>query len=283
MILSFVDCHWIQHSALEGDEGIHIQCIRDVAWWHGPCKNTSVILCQRRLNQHILCLVGLGLGALIGLVGWMGYECLKWGCMQQAECFLYLFPFLVFVLFIGTMSGLLRLSRWEALQDLVLKVENNIAFVVSNAHHSMFLTLDTSQRSKTYQYAFECPISVLHCKWLAIRSYIKMACYTLPYNPALHVPVTCDVIDLLRRGPNHGTSIYTNFLGILVIRHAEAWGNEAQFITFLQRSGFTIVCNTPVGGTLIATRIMEGSGEWSIHQLACMEDFIHLELQLGSA
>ena len=155
----------------------------------------------------------------------------------------------------------------------VSAVEKGIAVMLVHKGASTAFLLVNSMHAKAYQQGVGgCPITVLHCRWKKMppsngSSFIKMAVFTVPKESGLQVPVTCDAIDMLRASFRSTGMAFMNYHGILAASTLLMTHEEKNLLmTFLFKSGFSIVCNDTEKGIMVAMKRMGGFGQWKVHQ-----------------
>jgi hypothetical protein len=219
---------------------------------------------------------------LLGAAG-SGYLLLSLLCGENGECFLFSWPVLGAGGLLLLLWGCSYLSSSSFLQSRVSGVENGMAFLIVRRARGSSFELDTSLRAKVYRQAMECPITLLRCSWRDVgpthsSSLIRLACYALPQEEALHVPVSCDAIDTLREGPLR-IMPFKNHLGVLVVhRWRLERPQEERFVRFLFKSGFSVVCNAQEASLIVAIKRIAGSGQWVAKQVAVQEQEVLITL-----
>ena len=243
-----------------------------------------LVLCTTIIDRRkVALLVMLILCQSIGLLASMHYV-IELICQWNDECYLCLSPISI----LGTLLLILTcIEKWgctTSMRSRLFSMKNGVMFwIKKNKSQNMLLDLDTELVSKAYYGPnLGVPISMLQCQWKSMlnmkRARIKIACFRLPAcNEELHIPITCDAIDMLR------VTKKLNSLGILLIKYPEKTYKLDKFLLFLFQSGFTILCNAQPSRTIMAmkhhnqTNVLE---QWKVESIGIHNGDISLKLSL---
>ena len=232
----------------------------------------SEVTNRRRLALYTLLLWCQGISLIA-----VGHVCIVHICGYLDECYIYLSPGIYWMLLLGFLVAIVRFAESSYFLKHVSAVENGVAFMFKRKSRGASFLLVNSLHCKQYQYGTPaCPITLLHCRWKQMdackagsqagSSFIKLAVFSVPKETGLHVPVACDVIDTLRAGFRSSGMGYMNYHGVFVAStHGMAGDEQQRLMTFLFKSGFSILCNDASARLMVGMKRMGGFGQWKLH------------------
>lgn len=233
--------------------------------WSEKTNIHKLGLCTFLIWCKGLVLIALGHFLLVQICGWMG------------ECYTYLSPGVYWIAMLILLASISRFADTQYFRGKISAIENQMAIFIRRKSASTTFFFTNEKQSKMYQQGINpCPITLFYCRWKRMgicsenegSSFIKLAYFVVPKETGLQVPVTCDVIDTLRASFRSTGLSFMNYHGILVANISEI-SEESQhmLMTFLFRSGFSILCNDTETGLVVAMKRMGGYGTWKLHKI----------------
>jgi len=197
-------------------------------------------------------------------------------------CSIFLLPPLCMMILMAVYLSTSSFLASVLYHRLFFEIENNMGVLVTRQVKGTSFQLDTSLKSKEYSSDLECPISLLAIKWKQIQTCIQIAIFTLPEDETLHLPVICDAIDIIRPPliePSRFTSntSFQHYEGVLIIHHSRK--KEEPLLTFLAKSGFSVLCNARQLGIIISMKQMPRGGTWIPIHIVLESDYVALDLE----
>lgn len=267
-MLDVEDVTTLEHYCYEEEGAVHDE---DRVLWSGK-PNT------RRLALYTLLIWCQGIG-LIALGHWL----LEQICGVIGECYTYLSPGVYWAAMLLLLVCVTRFADTGYFHSKIAAIENNVAFLLHRRSAGTTFFLMNGVHAKSYQQGkAPCPLTVLYCRWKHMSrpttsacgahegsSFIKVALFTLPQEQGLQIPVACDAIDALRASFRSTGMSFMNYHGVMIINIPKNLleADTQQLMTFLFRSGFSILCNDNAAGLLVAMRRMGGYGAWKLHSV----------------
>jgi hypothetical protein len=254
----------------------------------------------RRLGLYMLLIWLQGIGMIA-----LGHLLLEQICGVIGECYTYLSPGVYWAAMLLLLVCVARFADTDYFHGKIAAIENNVAFVLHTRSPGTTFFLMNGVHAKSYQQGIApCPLTVLYCRWKYMSrrrvppttttitacahegsSFIKVALFTLPQEQGLQIPVACDAIDALRASFLSTGMSFMNYHGILIINQKNlVEADTQQLMTFLFRSGFSILCNDNAAGLMVAMRRMGGYGAWKLHAVERQQQqianvFVHCAAQ----